>query len=614
MIPIISKTIQERVISPKNPVQSADATAQDQNIKLQPNTPGRLETAAAIGFILTAPVSVPLALAFGAGFYGTKGLIALGSLLSNQLSKLLSPPAQSQKNLEKELVIVALVEVFPSVLGDGTSSSNLNETIAKTTEASQETVEVLTEEHSNETEAESGLPSGEFQGNSTINVTEESGAETLEEIEENQKTGSEEKRTEGFVELTVIQKLINKELGELENITNVVAAKELLEENLPIDLEKEIQKAEKEGKLNKENRFQILVAGGKEYVISILGEQKEILSKVKEVGTGSFSKVSELQPIQGNGEIQGTSKWVAKGTIGTGLNLEKSKKDIKTDFEIAKLLNKDYHLVEYESSLIVIMPNYPIGGKDIIKRDQKNKVANSGQISSVVSQVTKGLEDMQKKGVFLRDIKTENFRAKENEKGEMEVVFTDFGGTVLLNFDQIKKDVEKGDYISSSVAAIFKANVFGIAVTPEYIPIEVYRTLVLGEFPKFIRKFDETSDAIGMLDKSNTTLNELKDTEAKILNDMEAIWAPEMKRWGQYATGISLYEMITGEQFGKGNDWANLAKLLGNNDRGYFEFTDKKGAHEHMDKKLLAAGANEADRKKIIDLVFPPPVPTEGTV
>lgn len=585
-------------IPSEKPVQSADATAQDQNIKLQPNTPGRLETAAVIGFILTAPISLPLALAFGAGFYGTKGLIALGSLLSNQLSKLLSPPAQSQKNLEKELAIVALVKLFPDAFRDETSRSTLNETIDKTTEVPQETVGGPTEEHSNETEGGSGLTSGEFQKQPIINEpTGVSGPETLEVIstEENQKMLTKEAR----------KKLRNERREAAVNELFI----EINQKDNPL-LQKLIKT--EVAKLRKGTDTHIFQAAGREYVISKVlgGDQKtvaiEISSKEEVIGEGKFSKVSALKSrlVQAKGdiEIEGAKKWVVKEPIGSNV-------DVEQDFEISTLLNMNgpkpgipsaYRLVKYGDSVIEVMPNYEFGGKDFIKKDGKAKAAiPPDEISSVVSQVTEGLEHMQKEGVFLRDIKTENFRANINENKKIEIVFTDFGGA-LFNFDQVKNDVENGNY-PSSTTLFRKAMDFGKGVSSAYIPLEVRKNLRGVDFLKLIKDFEYEEDKV---------------KAAIIFDAIQTKLTAEVKRWGQYATGISLYEMLTGEEFGEGKDWEDKVEHWDLN-VGYFQFTDKDKvvrAREHMESQLKKAGANEADRKKIIDLVFPPPVPTEGTV
>lgn len=576
------------------PVQAKDVESKQPDvIKVSPSIKGKLETAAVVGLILTAPVSVPLMLAFDFGFFGTKILMETGAHIINKLAEIkksnVSTPAEAA--------------------GKGPSPTETAEPMA-------------------------------------IGISNAIATEQKQLRAEDLIYGvSTKPTTEGIRQGPA--KASSKPLSERKQLV----AKQIFEEIKPslIGDQSQIDETKKYietevGKLSKKsNPNHIFPAGGREYIISKVnrGEQQktvaiEVSSKEKEaVGEGTFSQVSLLNSslVQASSDvsIEGSKKWVVKEPrVTTERELDVSKEDMKQDVAISKMLNmngpqpaipSEYRLLDYGDSMREIMPMYEIGGSDFVpSEDPDTKVVTEAklkltadQISSVISQVTKGLKYMQKEdvGVLLRDINTSNFRMNINENGEIKIVFTDFGGTMLFKSEiaKVRADIKDGKYESSDVLFRKYANLmFRSGVSPEYVQVEVWAV-----FKMDIQRFYKEFDAVDTEGLSGEDLEKAKEKQDVILKNMESYITAQMKKWGQYSTGISLYEMITGEYFGEGVEFKVDDPILKpipvppQNIHEYVQILDKERARSVMDGKLKDKGASEEDRKTILDLVFPPP-------
>ncbi|MBA3284210.1 MAG: hypothetical protein H0U27_04020, partial [Nitrosopumilus sp.] len=123
-------------------------------------------------------------------------------------------------------------------------------------------------------------------------------------------------------------------------------------------------------------------------------------------------------------------------------------------------------------------------------------------------------------------------------------------------------------------------------ITRQYVPYEIF-----------------TSKAFS--DKKSEFDNSEKDQENKILDEMDTILKSTMSRMGQYASGVSLYEMITGESFGEGDLSSYVKPFPIDDPNQFFEITNKEGLRSKMEEKLQIAGTKDGDRKTILDLIFP---------
>lgn len=119
MIPRIGEIIAGWIPSDKN-VNPAVENQLPESIKVSKKTPGNLETAAVIGFILTAPISVPLVLLFDIGYYGTKGVINFGSLILKKIKEITDVSSVSMESRVEQNMLAT--RVLSAVIVQGISS------------------------------------------------------------------------------------------------------------------------------------------------------------------------------------------------------------------------------------------------------------------------------------------------------------------------------------------------------------------------------------------------------------------------------------------------------------------------------------------------------------